>query len=93
MVQQHIAIIERKSVASGTTCSSDVKNLTIGSAIKRLDKRDIVRMTGIDRHTLNNICKCKTKGIEFETLNKLCFALDCTLNDLFRYVPDENPPV
>ncbi|CCY25073.1 putative transcriptional regulator XRE family [Brachyspira sp. CAG:484] len=67
--------------------------VAIYMAIKRLDKRDIVRMTGIDRHTLNNICKCKTKGIEFETLNKLCFALDCTLNDLFRYVPDENPPV
>ena len=58
--------------------------VAIYMAIKRLDKRDIVRMTGIDRHTLNNIFKCKTKGIEFETLNKLCFALDCTLNDLFR---------
>lgn len=62
-------------------------------ATKRLDKRDIVKMTGIDRHTLDNIFKCKTKGIEFETLNKLCWALDCTPNDLLRYVPDENPPV
>ncbi|MBS5802457.1 MAG: helix-turn-helix transcriptional regulator [Brachyspira sp.] len=75
-------------------CNNMIENrVAIYMAIKRLDKRDIVRMTGIDRHTLNNICKCKTKGIEFETLNKLCFALDCTLNDLFRYVPDENPPV
>lgn len=75
-------------------CNNMIENrVAIYMAIKCLDKRDIVRMTGIDRHTLNNICKCKTKGIEFETLNKLCFALDCTLNDLFRYVPDENPPV
>lgn len=75
-------------------CNNMIENrVAIYMAIKRLDKRDIVRMTGIDRHTLNNICKCKTKGIEFETLNKLCFALDCTLNDLSRYVPDENPPV
>ena len=57
--------------------------------VKRMDKRDIIRMTGIDRHTLDNIYRDKTKGIEFETLNKLCYALDCTPNDLFRYIPDE----
>jgi len=67
--------------------------VAIYMAIKRLDKREIVKMTGINRHTLHNICKCKTKGIEFETLNKLCWALECTPNDLLRYVPDENPPV
>ena len=75
-------------------CSNMIENrVAIYMAIKSMDKRDIVKMTGIDRHTLNNICKCKTKGIEFETLNKLCWALDCTPNDLLRYVPDENPPV
>ena len=58
-------------------------------AIKKLEKRDIIKMTGIDRHTLNNVYKDRTKGIEFETLNKLCFALDCTPNDLFRYIPDK----
>jgi len=57
--------------------------------IKKMDKRDIVSLTGMDRHTLNNIYKDKTKGIEFDTLNKLCYALDCTPNDLFRYIPDE----
>lgn len=75
-------------------CNYMIENrVAIYMAVKRMDKRDIVKMTGIDRHTLNNICKCKTKGIEFETLNKLCWALDCTPNDLLRYVPDENPPV
>ncbi len=56
--------------------------------IKRVDRRDIVKLTGINRHTLYNIYKNKTKGIDFDTLNKLCFALDCTPNDLFRYIPD-----
>lgn len=58
--------------------------------IKRMERRDIVKMTGINRHTLYNIYKNKTKGIDFETLNKLCYALECTPNDLFRYIPDEN---
>lgn len=57
-------------------------------AEKYLDKRDIVKMTGIDRHTIDNICKNRTTSITFETLNKLCWALDCTPNDLFPYIPD-----
>lgn len=56
--------------------------------IKRIEKREIVKLTGISRKTLYNIYNDKTKGIEFDTLNKLCFALDCTPNDLFRYIPD-----
>ena len=55
---------------------------------KYLDKRDIVKLTGIDRHTINNICKNKTTSIKFDTLDKLCKALDCTPNDLFPYIPD-----
>ena len=57
--------------------------------IKRVKSYEIERLTGISRKTLYNIYNDKTKGIEFETLNKLCYALDCTPNDLFRYIPDE----
>lgn len=60
-------------------------------AHKKLEKRDIVRMTDINPKTLYNIYKDKTKGIEFETLNKLCFALNCTPNDLLLYIPDDIP--
>ena len=55
---------------------------------KIIKPHEIVTLTGISRKTLYNIYNDKTKGIEFETLNKLCFALDCTPNDLFRYEPD-----
>ena len=56
--------------------------------IKRMDRREVVKLTGINRQTLRNIYYDKSKGIEFETLNKLCFALDCTPNDLFKYIHD-----
>ena len=56
---------------------------------KRMDKRDIVKITGLNRHTVANLFSNQTKGIDFATLDKLCFALDCTPNDLFRYIPDE----
>lgn len=56
---------------------------------KRMKPQEIVTMTGISRKTIYNIYNDKTKGIEFDTLDKLCFALECTPNDLFRYIPDE----
>ena len=68
-----------------------IKNrFSIILGIKRMDRGEVAKLTGINRKTLYNIYHDKSKGIEFETLNKLCFALDCTPNDLFRYVPDEN---
>lgn len=57
--------------------------------IKRLKPKDILGITTIGRKTLYNIYNDKTKGIEFETLDQLCFALDCNPNDLFRYIPNE----
>ena len=56
---------------------------------KRMKTQEIVSLTGISRKTIYNIYNDKTKGIEFDTLDKLCFALDCTPNDLFRYIPDD----
>lgn len=56
---------------------------------KRMKPQEIVTLTGIIRKTIYNIYNDKTKGIEFDTLDKLCFALDCTPNDLFRYIPDD----
>lgn len=71
-----------------------IKNrLSIVMGIKKIEKRDITRITGIERHKLNRIYKDEVASISFDTLNKLCYALDCTPNDLFRYIPDENLPI
>lgn len=67
-----------------------IKNrLSIILGHKKMDKRDIVKLTGLNRHTISNLYADKTKGIDFATLDKLCFALECTPNDLFRYIPDD----
>ena len=55
---------------------------------KRLDRRDIVKLTGLDNHTVNNLYKAKTTRIELNTLEKLCYALECDTNDIFKYIPD-----
>ena len=55
---------------------------------KELDRRDIVKMTGLDNHIIYRIYKGNYSRIDFDTLDKLCTALDCDTNDIFKYIPD-----
>ncbi len=69
-----------------------IKNrLSIILGEKRMKLFEIVKLTGISRKTLYNIYYDKTKGIDYATLDKLCFALECTPNDILRYIPDDLP--
>ena len=49
---------------------------------------ETAKIAKVDYNTVYNLYYDKTKGIEFETMNKLCFALECTPGDLFTYIPD-----
>ena len=55
---------------------------------KKLDRRDIVKLTGLDSHVVLKIYKGNYSRIDLETLNKLFFALECDTNDIFKYIPD-----
>ncbi|MGN0015595.1 MAG: helix-turn-helix domain-containing protein [Candidatus Gastranaerophilaceae bacterium] len=55
---------------------------------KKLDRRDIVKLTGLDNHIVYKIYKGNYTRIDFVTLDKLCTALNCNTNDIFRYIPD-----
>ncbi|MCM1338664.1 MAG: helix-turn-helix transcriptional regulator [Muribaculaceae bacterium] len=56
---------------------------------RRLDRRDIVKMTGLNNHIVLNIYKGEYKRIDVATLDKLCSALECDTNDIFKYIPDK----
>lgn len=55
---------------------------------KRLDRRDVVKMTGLDNHIILKIYKNQYPRIDLETLNKICMALECDTNDIFKFIPD-----
>ncbi len=55
---------------------------------KRVRIAEIARITGLTNDTISKIYNDKTKGIDFKTLDKLCWALECTPNDIFPYTPD-----
>ena len=55
---------------------------------KRVRIAEISRITGLTIDTISKIYNDNSIGIDFKTLDKLCWALECTLNDIFPYTPD-----
>lgn len=41
---------------------------------------------------LNRLCRGETAGINFHTLAKLCWVLDCSIGDLLEYIPPKPRP-
>ena len=41
------------------------------------------KQTGISQNNMLKICNGETKNIRFDTIEKICKALDCAINDLF----------
>jgi len=54
---------------------------------KKLKRIDLVRNAGITSHALARMGK--DEPVTMETLGKICKALDCKLEDVVEYIPDE----
>ena len=64
-------------------------NLRVLLAIRKIRMTELSRISGVGYGTVFGLYHEKITRIEFETLNKLCNALECTPNDLLVYSPDE----
>ena len=47
--------------------------------------------TGIRPTTISNLYNDIAERISFDQLDRICEALDCALDDLIEYVPNEQP--
>jgi len=56
---------------------------------RRLRAAHVARKTGITPHTLSQLYNERLEGIRFETLDKLCKCLKCSVSDLIEYIPDK----
>lgn len=66
-----------------------IKNrLSIILGEQRMRVSELSQLTGISQNALNKIYHNKTKGIDFDTLNKLCTALDRNSQEIFEFIPD-----
>lgn len=64
--------------------------LDVVLALRKMKARQLAQEIGITEQNLSLLKSGKVKGIRFETLEKLCRALDCQPGDLLEYRPD--PP-
>ena len=55
---------------------------------QRMRVSELSKLTGISQNALNRIYHNKTKGIDFDTLDKLCNALQKDCQQIFEYIPD-----
>jgi putative transcriptional regulator len=55
---------------------------------RRMSVMELKRQTGLSYGTVYNLYAGKSNRIDFETLDKLCSALDVQAGDILEYVPD-----
>lgn len=65
-----------------------INNIPVQMAKKRMNIQKLSETTGISRTTLSKITNDKFTRIEINTINQLCKALECNVQDLLEYIPD-----
>lgn len=60
-------------------------SLKINEILKQQGKTPywLGKQTGISQNNIGKICNGETSTIRFDTLEKICKALNCSINDLF----------
>ena len=57
---------------------------------RRMNMAEVAREAGLTHVTVFRIYHEKTKTTELETLDKLCNALNCRVQDIFEHVPNKD---
>ena len=65
-----------------------INNVSKLIGMKRMTISETAKIAGLSYNTVYSLYHDQTSGIDFATLNSLCYALDCNPNDLLVYVPD-----
>jgi putative transcriptional regulator len=64
-----------------------VVRLDVMLALRKMRSRELSERVGITEQNISLLKSGKVKGIRFETLAKICEALDCQPGDLIEAVP------
>ncbi len=57
---------------------------------KKRTKYWLIKEMGCSYQAISDVMNNNTKGMKFETLEKLCDVLECTPNDIFKIEKSEN---
>ena len=62
-----------------------VVNLDVMLAKRKMRSKELAEIIGITEANLSLLKSSKVKGVRFETLDKICAALQCQPGDLLEY--------
>jgi putative transcriptional regulator len=65
-----------------------VVNLDVMLAKRKVRSRDLAEQVGITEQNISLLKSGKVKGVRFDTLEKICAALDCQPGDILEYKKD-----
>lgn len=68
-------------------------NLDVMMAKRKMSLNQLSEKVGITLANLSILKNNKAKAIRFSTLDAICKALDCRVEDIMEYVPDESDEV
>jgi putative transcriptional regulator len=67
-----------------------VINLDVVMAKRKMSLNQLSEKVGITLANLSILKNNKAKAIRFSTLDAICNALQCNVEDILEFVPDEN---
>lgn len=66
-----------------------IVNLDIMPARRKMGARELAELVGITEQNISLLKSGKVKGVRFETLEKICQALNYQLGELLEYTETE----
>lgn len=65
-----------------------IVNLDVMLAKRKMRSKDLAPLVGITEQNISLLKSGKVKGVRFDTLERICEALDCQPGDILEYVPE-----
>lgn len=65
-----------------------IVTLDVMLAKRKMRSKALAEIIGITEQNISLLKSGKVKGIRFDTLEKICVALDCQPSDILSYEPD-----
>jgi putative transcriptional regulator len=59
---------------------------------RKMKMAELSRRTGISKNALSDMYYEKGTAVRFDTLEKICAALACTVGELIEYIPEPKQP-
>ena len=60
---------------------------------RNMSKTSVMKKADMQRTQLNHYYRNEVSRVDLDVLARLCFALDCSIEDILEYVPPKNQDI